>query len=163
MLQPNQIYSLLIKDASNNTLVGPINVVWQGSKNNTLAEFRNEINTGINNPYYPYIKASILTGIFRIEIDYKFFIDNSLGDPNTFVFQATDGLTYFELQFANGEYGYDPSSYPPGEVPCFTIGTQIPQPELIDPVYIYYESENQEAPYIYYTVEEQDNTYIEQA
>lgn len=162
-LQTGGTYSLLIKNSSNTTLVGPIDVDWQGSKINTLAEFRNEVNNGLNNPYYPYIKASILTGIFRIEIDYKYFLDNSLGDPNTFLFQITDGLTYFDLPFENGVYGYDPSSYPPGEVPCFTLGTQVPQPELIEPIYIYYDSENETPPYIYYTDEEEENVYIEGA
>jgi len=154
-------YTLLIRNGSNQTIVGPVTVDWQGTKNNTLAEFRNKLSVLENNQYYPKIKPSIFTGIFRIEIDYKYFIDNSLGDPNTFKFLVTDNETYVELPFEHGEYGYDQNNYPEGEVPCFTTGVQIPQPGIIDPVYIYYAEEETQEVYIYYDSENKENTYIE--
>lgn len=154
-------YILIIKKSNGDTLVGPISVGWQGNKVNTIAEFRNALSKYENNPYFPKIKASILTGIFRIEIDYKYFIDNNLGDPNTFSFLVTDGEEYLELPFEHGEYGYDPSTYPEGTAPCFTIGVQIPQPGIIPPVYIYYAEEETQEIYTYYDSENKPNTYIE--
>jgi len=154
-------YTMLIRKANGDTLVGPITVDWKGSKINTLAEFRNALSNYSNNIYFPKIKPSILTGIFRVEIDYKYFIDNNLGDPNTFKFLVTDGEEYIELPFEHGEYGYDPSTYPPGQVPCFTIGVQVPQPGIIPPVYIYYAEEETQEVYTYYDSENNTKTYIE--
>lgn len=161
MLKQGVDYILIIKDASNNSIVGPVTVAWQGSKINTLAEFRNALSVLGNNQYYPKIKASILTGIFRIEIDYKYFIDNSLGDPNTFKFLATDGISYVELPFEHGEYGYDQTIYPPDEIPCYTIGVSIPEPAIIEPIYSYYAVEDKQEIYAYYDSENQPPVYTE--
>lgn len=154
-------YTLIIRTSDGQTLAGPITVDWAGSRVNTIAAFRDALSIYSNNIYFPKIKPSILTGIFRIEIDYKFFIDNGIGDPNTFDFFVTDGEEYISIPFEHGEYGYDTNSYPEGQVPCFTIGVQIPQPSIIEPVYTFYGSEETQNIYIYYDSENAERTYIE--
>jgi len=141
-----------IKKPNNTYLVTPSIVQWQGTKSATLYAMKDALNNFSHNPFYPKVKASVLTGILRVEVDYEWYYNQGYGDANDLVLQYSDGITLVKDKFSEGNLG---TEHPNNTEPCFTITTQLPGSTLIPQVYTYFDSENKPPVYIYYDAEGQ--------
>lgn len=119
----------------------------------TIVRLADNFNDSVNNPYFPYVIASVLGNVFRIEVDYDWFTTNFGNDANDLivVLQDESGNT-LSIPFSNGRTEIDSD--------CFKIIYMQPSPGVIKPVYIWYNSEGQPPIYLTYDGEGEAPVFI---
>jgi len=128
-----------------------INVSWSNDKITTLLNAVNNFNNINLNQYYPYIKASVVLDIIRIDLDYAWISNNLLEDANQFELIVNDGVNFKVLDFYNGIFA-NPST-------CAIIDKVDAIPITPIQIYTYYESEQANNPVIYFNSEDQTPIY----
>ena len=133
-------------------MIGPITINWDFDVSTMLQDMAAAINNVAINSYYPYVKASVLCNIFRIEIDYDYFVNTVGVNPNTLRWQATDGTIIRTSTFTGGKTLYNAS--------CGTINVQVPALNKAPQAYTYFVSEVKKDKFLYYASESKPPIYI---
>lgn len=145
----NKTLTFSVKHSNNTNLINPFTVPFDESIQNTLTDIQNAFQNTTNNSYYPNIKPSVLGNVFRLEINYNWYLSNfAAEDANTLTFIVTDGTNTKNILFSNGTLGTIGSSNS-----CFYLLRQLPVQALLPPLYIYFASEKQNNPYIGFAFE----------
>jgi hypothetical protein len=145
-------YTIEIIKPDTTSLFGVIHVAGQIYIPNTLNEMVTQFNDSINNPYYPYVKASVISNIFRVEIDYDWFTTTFGADANLCEIEIQDGDGVLNRQFSSGQSEIQSE--------CSSICYALPKSDKIEQVYIFYNSEIEDNPYLYYDIEDEINPII---
>ena len=145
------IYISIIKP-DNSYLLGPITVTWDFDIVTMLHDMATAVNNIAINSYYPYIKASVLCNIFRIEIDYDYMVNIVGIDPNTLRWRATDGTIIRTVNFTGGKTAYNTS--------VGTINYMVPPAFRAPQAITYFASENKTINPLYFAAELKPPIYI---